>query len=146
MTFSNLRSPYEKVTNVCYFPRMLDKIRLHLHGELPADYQPNLGGGFDARCVSFLGVAYEALVERVRAGGSDEEILEWCFTHGRRPSTEEIEIWNEYMRKRGLRDSGTAMLRKRLLDGGFDNRPELETFFDFIDADEGRPLRPWSAD
>src|SRR5438477_46245 len=104
MNVTNLRSPADTVGGVVYFGRMLDKIRLHEKGMLPADYQPNLGKGFDGRCVNFLHLEYPALVERVKQGGSDEEILEWCFERGRKPGDEEIEIWNDFLRKRGWRD------------------------------------------
>ena len=53
---------------------------------------------FDARCTRFLDVNYDELVERTLKGGSDEEILEWCFDRGRRPSDEEISIWNAFLR------------------------------------------------
>ena len=42
---------------------------------------------------------------------TDEEILEWCFTRGRRPGEEEIEIWNAFIAKRGWRDAGSADLQ-----------------------------------
>ena len=138
MPIAHLRSPHEKVRGLSYFGRMLDKIRLHAAGQLPADYQPNLGGGFDARCCTFLGVPYAALVERVKVGGSDEEILAWCYAQSRAPSDEAIEVWTEFMRKRGWNDEGTPMLQKRLQDGGFGTRTDIQTFFDFIDLDEGR--------
>ena len=38
-----LRSCYDKVGRLIYFGRMLDKIRLHAAGQLPPDYQENLG-------------------------------------------------------------------------------------------------------
>src|SRR3954451_22746447 len=75
-----LRSPSEKTGGLFYFGRMLDKIRLHARGELPSDYHENLGKGFDEKCLKFLRVGYEALVERVKQGGTDDEILDWCFT------------------------------------------------------------------
>ena len=81
-----LRSPSEKVGDLFYFARMLDKIRLHAKGELPSDYHANLGAGFDEKCVKFLCVDYDGLVERVKQGGTDEEILDWCFTVGRKPT------------------------------------------------------------
>ena len=94
MTLEKLRSPHAQCGGIYYFPRMLDKIRLQAAGRLPPGY--NLGttdwSWFDARCTRFLGVDYAALVERVLRGGTDEEILEWCFAHGRRPGAEEIEI------------------------------------------------------
>src|SRR5205085_841292 len=104
MNVPNLRSPSAKVGGIFHFGRMIDKIRLHASGQLPPDYRANLGGGFDERCLHFLWVEYPALVERVKAGGTDEEILQWCFSQGRKPIAEEIEIWNDFMRKRGWND------------------------------------------
>jgi gluconokinase len=83
-------------------------------------------------------VTYADLCAQVLAGGSDEQVLEWCFTHGRRPSEEEIEIWNEFLRKRGWNDVASTRLKERLAEGGFQDRTDIHTFFDFIDLDEGR--------
>ena len=141
MTVPNLRSPHDQTGGICYFGRMLDKIRLHAAGSLPADYHGNLGGGFDARAVSLLWVEYPALVERMKAGGADEEILEWCYQQGRKPGAEEVEIWNEFMRKRGWNDEATERLELRKREGGFGERADIQTFFDYIDLDEGRGRR-----
>jgi len=121
-----------------HFGRMLDKIRAHGRGELPADYQPNLGKGFDGRCVKLLGVDYNRLVERVKQGGTDEEVLHWCFNAGRKASEEEIHIWNEFMRKFGWNDQGSEILNRRKKEAGMSDREDIETMFGFIDADEGR--------
>ena len=141
MKVPGLRSPHEPVGGLVYFGRMLDKIRLHAAGKLPADYHENLGKGFDGRCCSFLHVAYDAVVTRVKQGGADEEILQWCFAGGRKPTAEETEIWNDYMRKRGWRDPASKRLAERLKESGFSNRTDIQTFFDYIDADEECPLR-----
>jgi gluconokinase len=138
MKVADLRSPYDKVEGLVYFGRMLDKIRLHSQSKLPQDYHENLGKGFDGRCVDFLRVAYSEIVEQVRKGGSDREILEWCFEKGRKPSDEEIEVWNEFLRKRGWNDEMSARLVTRKKEIGAENRGDIQTFFDFIDADEGR--------
>lgn len=137
MSPSPLPSPYAKVGGIVYFRRMVEKIRRHLAGQLPEEYHANLGSGFDGRCANFLRVDYASIVAQVRLGQRDEEILEWCFGAGRQPSEEEMEIWNEFLIKRGWRDSGTATLRQRLETAGLTDRG-IETFFDFIDADEGR--------
>jgi Domain of unknown function (DUF5069) len=133
-----LRSPSEKVGGVVYFGRMLDKIRLHDKSELPSDYQTNLGRGFDEFCIRFLHVQYHDVVRRVREGGTDEEILWWCFDNGRRPSETEIYVWNEFMRKRGWNDEITETLKRRKKEAGMAGRSEIDTMFAFIDADEGR--------
>jgi len=119
---------------------MLDKIRVHAKGELPADYQANLGRGFDASCITFLQVDYNQLVERVKTGGTDEEILRWCFSAGRQPSEDQIHVWNEFMRKRGWNDEISGTLKRRKKEAGMADRSEIETMFAFIDADEGCSL------
>jgi len=137
-----LRSPSEKVAGLFYFARMLDKIRLHAMGELPADYHANLGKGFDEKCVTFLRVDYDQLVRRMKEGGTDEEILEWCFTSGRQPSEEDIYVWNEFMRKRGWNDEVSEIVERRKAEAGMNDRSDIQTSFQFIDADEGRLPKP----
>ncbi len=133
-----LRSPSDKVGGIVYFGRMVDKIRAHAEGRLPPDYQANRGKGFDQFCVNFLHVNYEEVVARMKQGGSDEEILAWCFNMGQRPSDDEIFVWNEFMRKRGWNDDVSETVARRKREEGMSERGEIETMFAFIDADEAR--------
>jgi len=105
------KSPREMTRGMMYFPRMLDKIRLHARGELHEDYRKNLGAtkAADGACCNFLRLNYVDLRERVLQGGTDEEILEWCFEKGRRK------------RKHGITD-----------------RTDIVTIPDLIDFDEER--------
>jgi gluconokinase len=145
-----LRSPYAKVGRLVYFGRLLDKIRLHAAGRLPADYTANLGDEgqpnvFDARCCRFLGVRYADLRERTLAGGTDEEILAWAEARGRTHPDEECEVWNFFMAKRGWRDAGSALVQQRIQQFGLTGKP-AQTMFDVLDYDEGRDPaaeRPW---
>jgi gluconokinase len=129
------------VGGIHYVGRMFDKIRLKAAGKLPEDYHANLGKGFDARTLSFLDVDYASLVERVNQGGTDDELLAWCFERGRYPTDEQIEVWNEFMRKRGWNDEGSPTLLRRLKEIHCEDRTDIRTFFDFIDLDEGRDPR-----
>ncbi|XHR28780.1 MAG: DUF5069 domain-containing protein [Chthoniobacteraceae bacterium] len=139
MNVPNLRSPRETVGGLVHFGRMLDKIRLHAAGKLPADYHAALGVGFDGRTIAFLHVAYADVVAQVKAGASDEAVLEWCYQHGRKPTEDEIEIWDAFMSKRGWRDDGAESLAKRIAEApDLAGRTDILTSFDFIDADEGR--------
>ncbi|MGA2052275.1 MAG: DUF5069 domain-containing protein [Opitutales bacterium] len=141
MTTRFPRSIYDKTDGLVYFARLLDKIRLHAAHALPPAYHENLGAGFDLRCCVFLGVKYHDLRERALAGGTDEQVLRWCFQHCRRPSEDEISDWNEFMIKRGWRDSATLRLRQRIQESKLENhQPPILTFFDYIEADEGRTL------
>ena len=134
-----LRSPSDPVGGIVYFGRMLDKIRLNQAGSLPPEYLANLGKDFDARCVHFLRISYQALVDRIAQGSSrDEELLEWAFDTGQRPDDEDIEIWNGFMTKRGWNDDTSELLVQRKAEANLTDRDDIQTFFQFIDADEGR--------
>jgi Domain of unknown function (DUF5069) len=133
-----LRSPSEKVGGLFYFGRMLDKIRLHAEEQLPQDYHANLGRGFDEKCTSFLRIDYDQLVQRVNRGGTDGEILQWCFDNGQRPAEDDVYVRNEFMRKRGWNDEVSEMLARRKKEAGMTDRSDIQTSFQFIDADEGR--------
>ncbi|MFZ1221492.1 MAG: DUF5069 domain-containing protein [Chthoniobacterales bacterium] len=137
-----VRSPTATLGGLVYFGRMIDKIRAQARSELPPDYQPNLGKGFDAKCCAFLHIDYNELAERANQGGTDDDLLEWAFTAGRRPSEAEIEMWNEFMRKFGWRDKASEILERRKREGGLSERADIETMFQFIDADEGRSPSP----
>jgi gluconokinase len=138
---SGLRSPHVKTGGLVYFARMLDKIRAEAGGKLPEEYRANLGRGFDANCINFLRIDYGRVVERVKQGGNDEEILHWCYDQGRRPSDEDMYVWNEFMRKRGWNDEISDVLKRRKKESGMANRSEIETMFAYIDADEGRTAK-----
>jgi hypothetical protein len=142
-----LRSPYHKVGRLVYFGRMLDKIRLHAAGKLPAaDYGSNLGKGFDGRCCTFLRVNYDELKARVLAGDlTDEQLLAWCHEKGGARMDEECEVWSGFMMKRGWRDAGAEVLAKRIKESHLEGKP-VTTMFDYLDFDEGRDpvaIRAW---
>lgn len=138
MKVPGLRSDYEKVGGIVFFGRMLDKIRLKAAGRLPSDYFTGTANRthFDARCTRFLRINYESLVQRVLQGGTDEEILAWCFEQGYRPSADEIEIWNEFMMKRGWRDAGSGELERAKQERGFADRADVQTWFDLHRVEE----------
>jgi gluconokinase len=115
-----------------------------LSGEnkLPPGY--NLGDQnqlwFDGVCCRFLQVEYAQLVDQVRLGRSDEEILEWAYQTGKRPTENEVRLWNAFMTKCGWRDKSTASLNRWKKELGLEDRYDIQTFFDLYDADEGREI------
>lgn len=135
------RSAYDQTLGLAFFPRTLDKIRLHAAGDLPPDYHKNLGEGADARLCRFLRIDYAKLRERTLAGGTDEEILEWCFENGRRLSEEDRMIYSKFAAKLGWRDEDVGA-SKRLAEfkaaAGLADRDDIQTIFDFYEVDEGR--------
>ena len=76
--------------------------------------------------------ALRAIVERTAAGGADEEILEWCFSHGFRPNDIRMRVWNAVV-ERDSAGRTVARVNQRL------GLPiELQTIFECLDADEDR--------
>ncbi len=139
MKIEGISGCYEKTLGMFYFARMCSKIRLHAEGRLPEEYFEMLGRGFDGRTCRYLGVAYDDVKSRVLTGGSDEEVLGWCFANGRRLTDEEILIYDSFMSKRGWRDDETdefipAMIREY----GLPDDGRVLTDFDLIEMDEGR--------
>lgn len=143
-----LRSPYARVGRLVYFGRMPDKIRLHACGELPADYAENLGDGeptvFDARLCRFLRVPFAQIQTHTLANpnASDADILAWAEAHvvaNDLPSRtdEECEIFCAFLSKRGWRDTGAAILARRVAEPAVAGQP-IACMFDYIDFDEGR--------
>ncbi len=132
------RTPSDQEGGLPYFPRMLDKARLNQKGELPEDYHRMLGNGFDGRTCKFLGVDYKDVVEKVREGLSDSEILAWCFDNGRCPDDDDILMFNSFLSKRGWRDDTAETLDRVKAAASAGDRDDIVTLFDAIDFDEGR--------
>lgn len=131
-------------SGMMWFPRMLDKVRLHDRGELPEDYHGSMGKSdrLDGACCNFLRINYVDLRERVLQGNdTDEQILEWCFERGRRPNDGDIRVWNAFASKLGWRDFASAMLEKAKERNGIAGRTDIVTIMDLIDFDEGRHLQ-----
>ncbi|SKA92718.1 protein of unknown function [Prosthecobacter debontii] len=136
-----IRSPRDTVGGIMVFGRILDKIRLNASEGLPPGYHLGIIAGkrtFDDRVCTLLGVTFEALSARVLDGGTDEELLEWCFQNGRKPDPEHIELFNGFMMKRGWRDVATSGLIQQRAEAGLGHREDLVTFFDLMDTEEGR--------
>jgi hypothetical protein len=119
---------------------MLDKIRLHARGGLHEDYLKNFGAPrtLDSACCNFLRVHHRDLCERVKQGGTDEEILEWCFEKGRRLNQGDLMIWNSFSSKLGWNDFATPRLERQKQKHGISDRTDIITIPDLIDFDEGR--------
>jgi Domain of unknown function (DUF5069) len=135
-----IRSPRFTTGGLFCFARILDKIRLNAEGKLPEGY--NLGvmpnnRTFDDRVCCFLQIDFQALSQRTLAGGTDEEILEWCFQNGQRPSEEQLFVFNSFISKRGWRDGpASESLQKQKEAAGFGQRDDIQTYFDLIEAEE----------
>jgi gluconokinase len=125
---------------MAYFPRMLEKIRLHAAGQLRDDLHTNLGAGHDKTLCEFLRIEYAALREKALVEPSDEAVLAWCEEKGRALNETDKKLWKHYVLKYGLHDEVAEILARRKRESGFENRTDIITIAQYIDADEGRPI------
>ena len=139
MKIDGIKGCFEKTHGMFYFARMCSKIRLHAQGKLPKEYHEMIGQGFDGRTCRYLRVRYEDVRDQVLSGKPDAEVLEWCFGTGRRPTDEEVLIYNSFMSKRGWRDDETDdFIPEQIKKYGLSDGGKVLTDFDLIEMDEER--------
>lgn len=131
------RSAKDEIDGLIYFPRMLDKIRLHLEGNLHEDYHDNMGKALDLSTCQILKVEYVDLAERVFEGADDKEVLEWAYETGNKPEDHEKAWFCSYVRNLGFNDYLSDRLAIRVAEAGLQDRTDIFSFIDFMDAEEG---------
>lgn len=140
-----LRSPRQTLGGYVILPRLIDKVRLHARGELPADYFPQLLGGdgtLDRRFLAFAGLDAEALRAAILAAADDAAVLAWIERHAAPHTDADKRAWAETIdayrpdperaQRRALRYPQVAA---RFNVG-------LLSVFDLIDLDEERITSP----
>ena len=133
------RSPRETMAGWHHLPRYVDKIRLHLAGNLHADYQDNLGKGFDGKWLTVAGLTHEQFVEIVKNSITDGEVCDWVRTHVKRTPEEKAAYWADVLSRPLAGDPASqARLEKRKAESNLVHRNDIKTFVDYIDADEKR--------
>ena len=133
------RSPRESMCGWIHLPRYLDKIRLHLAGKLHPDYQPNLGKGFDGAWLKVVGLTHEQFVEVVRNTIIDGQVADWVRINVKKSDAEKLAHAAGMLGHPKPGDAeGQARLKMRKEQAGISHRDDIQSFVDFIDADEKR--------
>jgi hypothetical protein len=121
-----------------YLPRFVDKIRLHLAGKLHSDYQENFTKGFDAAWLKAAGVTAETFLAAVKDSVTDGQVADWVRQNVKKTEAEK-KAFAEFVLNRGREDDAMkARLKMRKEEAGLGRRDDIQTFVDFIDADEKR--------
>jgi hypothetical protein len=133
------RSPRETMCGWMHLPRFIDKIRLNLAGKLHPDYQQNYCKGFDGLWLENAGLQAEQFIDVVRNTTTDGEVCDWVLKNVKKPDAVKAahrERMLNYPKKDDPEMQARLKLRKE--NAGLANRDEIQTFVDFIDADEKR--------
>jgi len=133
------RSPRETMCGWMHLPRYIDKIRLHLAGNLHADYQPNFGKGFDGSWLKAAGIAHEQFVEVVKGTITDGEVADWVLANVKKSDADKQAHAAAMFNYPKADDQAMQdRLKQRKATAGLSHRDEIKTFVDFIDTDERR--------
>ncbi|MGB0910319.1 MAG: DUF5069 domain-containing protein [Nitrospirales bacterium] len=137
------RSPKKQVGGLCHLGRLFDKIRMRNQGFIQ-DYH-YLTTGFDKYLLEILEINGEELEQRVLAGGTDEELLDWVRSKGKAVSHDEREEWNNKVLTGTPQNEQAQQRFNGLVEALAQNRgvqvdqlPTLTTWVDVIECDEGR--------
>jgi len=128
------RSPRVRLGGYVMLPRSLDKARAKLAGKIGEYLFPN---PLDNDLLEFAGVAADALLEAVKSGKSDTEILAWINAHAApKRSAWEISAWSTWMETLTpgniRRHTMTADTLTKLAPA----REDIHTLFDRLDLDD----------
>jgi hypothetical protein len=133
------RSPRETMDGWSYLPRYLDKIRLHLAGQLHADYRENFGQGFDGMWLKYAGVTHEQMIEVVKKSITDGEVCDWVRKNVKKSPAEKAAHAQDILSRPPVDNAeAVARLKMRKEQSGLAHRDDIKTFVDYIDADEKR--------
>lgn len=133
------RSPRETMCGWMHLPRFIDKIRLHLAGKLHEDYQPNFCKGFDGTWLEMAGVNAQQFIEVVKKTVTDGEVCDWVLNNVKKDNSVK-EAHRQRMLNYPRKDDPEmqARLKMRKEQAGLAHRDDIQSFVDFIDADEKR--------
>lgn len=128
------RSPRVRLGGYAMLPRILDKARASLAGQA-GDYK--FGNPMDRHFCAFTGIAQDALLEQVKGGAGDWDILLWVNAHANpRRLPHEIRSWSAWLETMPIGDAEDiewfAAQLKRLNPA----RTDLHTVMDYLDADD----------
>ena len=133
------RSPRETMNGWHYLPRYVDKIRLHLAGKLHADYQENLGKGFDGLWLQTAGITHDQFMSVVKNSITDGQVCDWVRLNVKKTQAEKDAHWQEMLnRPKADDEAAIARLKMRKEQCGSGHRDDVKTFVDVIDLDEKR--------
>ena len=129
------RSPYGKMGGYVMLGRTVDKARAKFENAL-GEYIYNCP--LDERLFEFLRIDAGALLDAVKTRPTDDEVVQWVKAHQRPHSEAEINAFNAQLSQLGPDNKESKAYFENARQRVAPNRPELNSWFDLIEAEEGR--------
>jgi hypothetical protein len=134
-----IRLPAERLADCCWLPRIIDKTRSFLAGELPFTYRLAFGSpiGVDGYFLRHFRISRGGFIRAVRAAGNDEDVGKW-FLAQPNVNSDQIARWNRDAPQLGAKgQAGRAVfLAVRWLLYPRDFRSPSKNMFAAIEQDE----------
>lgn len=128
------RSPRVRLGGYAMLPRVLDKGRASLSGKA-GEYR--YGNPMDQHFFGFTGITQSALLEQIKAGGTDWEILLWVSAHANpKRAPHEVRAWSAYLETMPLGDAEDFEWFTSQVKRLNPVRTDLHTIMDYLDADD----------
>ena len=116
-------------------PRIIDKCRAVVAGTT-GEY--NFNCPLDRQFFDFAEVDAEQFKAQVAAGKTDEELLAWVQTNSCKRSEDAVKAWSYRMRWRRPEGEDTIAFFEALRLQAAPDNYRIETWFQLLDAEEGR--------
>jgi hypothetical protein len=126
------RSPRVKLGGYVLLPRMLDKGRAHAAGKA-GEYHFNCP--LDQRLTEFAGLNADDILNLLKEGKSDSEVLAWVRATTKRTDFE-IYQWSQYQLQRSPSDSEGHEHVSETIKKIAPERDDVITWFDMLDLDD----------
>lgn len=128
------RSPRVRLGGFVILPRMLDKGRASVSGT-NGEYKYNCP--LDQHFLSFVGIDAQAVLEQIKGGKGDGEILAFILSHcTSKLSPQEISSWSAYQETRCPSDPDSRAFFQDMHQKMAPNRTDVATWFDLLDLDD----------
>jgi len=135
LTISYPRGPRERLAGVSMLARTIDKARAQLAGTL-GDYVYDCP--MDRQLFSTLGISGDEFLEVVSRSPDDIAVAAWLRGRGAIPEGEALEEHNDAIERWGPKTEEGRARFERQRDLIAPGRPDITTWTDLLDAEEGR--------
>jgi hypothetical protein len=126
------RSVHVRLGGYAHLPRLLDKGRAFAAGK-NAGYHYNCP--MDRSFFEFTGIDHETMLEEIRSGKSDTEILAWVRSNTKRLPAE-IFAWSTWIEQHGPGGAGGHEWIAETIKANAGERDDIRSFADLLDLDD----------
>jgi hypothetical protein len=128
------RSPRQRLGGFAILPRAIDKGRAKLAGTV-GEY--HFACPLDKRFLSFVGIDPETLLEQLKSGKGDGEILTWVLENAKnRRADWEIATWSDFQEQKSPDSPQAKEKQAKQITAINKDRTDIITGFDLLDLDD----------